>query len=335
MSRYLITGAQGLLGRHLAARILELERDAEVLGVGRSKRLDGYFTHAISAGGEQRQAPMPTHLIGSFDERYRYRPLSLLETGKLRELIRDFRPGCIFHLASALHSASDRDLFETNAEGTASLMNAVSQTHKALLILGSSASVYGEASSLPISESHPCKPAGIYGLTKLAAEHIARVNAARIGIAVVTARIFNVIGAGQAESHVCGRFAAQLASPPDSRRRVLHVGPLGATRDFIDARDVAAALLLLAQRGEHGGTYNVASGRETTIHSILSELVRISGLGAEVSIAQEDDRPAGVTRHVADVSRLERLGFVPRYSIGESLRDLLCYYQGLQRREAV
>jgi dTDP-D-glucose 4,6-dehydratase len=105
----------------------------------------------------------------------------------------------------------------------------------------------------------------------------------------------------------------------------LEVGALDTTRDFIDVRDVAAALLLVAHRGDHGGTYNIASGRETPIHFILSELLRISGL--TVAIQPRNDLPRGVRRHVADVSRLRRLGFVPAHTLGESLRDLFRYEQ--------
>jgi len=98
--RYLITGAQGLVGRYLTARILELEKGAQVLGLGRSKRMDGFFTHAISIAGGQRRAPVPAHLLRNLDGRYRYQRLSLLETARLKETIREFQPHCIFHLAS-------------------------------------------------------------------------------------------------------------------------------------------------------------------------------------------------------------------------------------------
>src|SRR5205085_3746093 len=231
--RYLITGAQGLIGRYLAARILGAQRDAEVLGVGRSHRIDGFFTHAIRAGDEPRPAPMPAGLHACLDGRYRYRQLSLLETGALRDLIRDFRPDCIFHLASALHTASERDLFEINVEGTASLMNALCDSPETLLIAGSSASVYGEACALPIQESHPCRPADTYGVTKLTAEHLVRVKAERAGLPFVLARIFSVVGPGQTETHVCGRFAAQVAALAGIPHPALEVGPLDPTRDFI------------------------------------------------------------------------------------------------------
>jgi len=336
--RYLITGAQGLVGRYLTARILDTEPESEVLGIGRSGRVDGFFTHTISTRDGRGRAPLPAELLASISARHRYRSISLLDTPALCDLLRELRPHCIFHLASALHTASERDLLQTNVEGTASLMNAVADTpgFDALVILGSSGSVYGEPESLPIRESDACNPADMYGLTKLAAEHVVRIHAARRGFSFVTARIFNVVGPGQSESHVCARLAAQLASVPASGRAALEVGAIDTTRDFIDVRDVAAALLLLAQRGERGGAYNLASGRETPIHAILSELLRMSGLNGRVEIGRRKDRPAGVPRHVGDVSRLQRLGFAPAYFIGESLGDLFRYHRaqwsdGVQR----
>jgi len=294
MTRYLITGAQGFVGGYLAARILANERDAEIVGIGRS---------AASPA-------LP----------YRYRSVSLSDAAGLRELVREFRPHCVFHLAGALHTAPERDLIEANVAGTACLMNALHGSD-ALVIAGSSGSVYGEPASLPIAESAPCNPVDLYGATKLAAEQIARIKARAI-----VARIFNVVGPGQSDAHVCGRIAAQLAS----RRSTLEVGALDTTRDFIDVRDVAAALLLLAHRGERGGTYNVASGRETPIHAVLSELIRISG--STVAIESRTGLPRGVERHFADVSRLERLGFAPAFSLGESLRDLF-RHQKAERHE--
>jgi GDP-4-dehydro-6-deoxy-D-mannose reductase len=317
MTRYLITGAQGLVGRYLAAEILRAEDDCAVVGIGRSERADGFF-----AG--ERRAPVPPELI-PLDGRYRYLQCSLGDPA-LRDLVREIRPDRIFHLASALHSSPESDLLATNVAGTAALMDAAAHSG-ALVILGSSGSVYGEPRELPLEECHPCNPAELYGVTKLTAEHVARVKAANGAIGVVTARIFNVVGPGQSESHVCGRLALQLAR----RGPVLHVGSLDTTRDFIDVRDAASALLLLARRAEPGGTYNVATGRETAIRSVLSTLLEISGRAEKVELVAHAGHPAGVRRHVADIARLRALGFSPRRPLVESLRDLLRYHEAQER----
>ncbi|HEX4383058.1 MAG TPA: NAD-dependent epimerase/dehydratase family protein [Myxococcales bacterium] len=319
--RYLITGAQGMVGRYLTAHILAEDKDAHVLGLGRSASLPGFFTHSVTINGKQQRAPVPKDLV--IQGRYRYQQLSLLMTDRLREVVERFEPTVVFHLAAALHTATEPELFAVNVEGTRSLMSALANT-KALVILGGSAGVYGDG-SLPLSESQPCNPNDLYGITKLAAEQIVRVKAARSGLGFISARIFNLVGAGQSENYVCGRIAAQLAAA--TKPTTLSAGPVEATRDFIDVRDVAAALLLLAQKGERGGAYNIATGRETPIHVILSELVRIAGLKGQVEIVSKP--PEAVSRQVGKTARLRRIGFTPTHSLQQSLEDLFNYHRAL------
>jgi len=164
----------------------------------------------------------------------------------------------------------------------------------------------------------------MYGVTKLAAEQIARTQAAQGGFRLITARIFNVRRARTSESHVCGRFAAQLASSP----KVVETAALDTTRDFIDVRDVAAALLLLAQRGE--SRRHVQSRQRPRNADLLRPLRVDPHLGFDTAIATRNDLPRGVRRHVADVSRLQRLGFVPAYSLSESLHDLFRHHEAEQ-----
>jgi nucleoside-diphosphate-sugar epimerase len=145
-------------------------------------------------------------------QRYGYQSVSLDDAGSLRPVILVFRPDCVFHLASALHSAPERELAATNIAGTASLLRALEGTGTRL-VLGSSASVYGSPGRLPIDEAHPCAPVNAYGTTKLAAEQLA----ARHGAGVVIARVFNVVGPGQSEDHVCGRLASRQRGPESDR----------------------------------------------------------------------------------------------------------------------
>lgn len=314
MKRVLVTGAQGFVGRYLVAELLETEPEARVVGIGRSRELPGAFSH----GG-----PLPNGLAHAFrrhGERYRYVSAQLTDTKALRALVRDLRPDCVFHLASALHSARETDLMRTNVEGTLGLLNAL-EDHEALLVHGSSASVYGEPRRVPIRENDPCEPTTIYGLSKWAAERLLAMKAGRMGLRSVVARIFNIVGPGQTAAHVCGRLVEQLVAIERGAASTLEIGPLDPTRDFVDVRDVVRALLVMARRAAPGETYNVGSGREVSIREVLRMLVRISGVEARVD--ERRDHPAGVSRHVADVSKLTRIGFVPEWALLQSLSDLL------------
>ena len=100
----------------------------------------------------------------------------------------------------------------------------------------------------------------------------------------------------------------------------MKAGPVDTTRDFLDVRDVASALHLIARKGRRDAVYNVGSGRETSIREVLSMLLRISGRTAVV--AAPADVPAGVQRHVADIARLQSIGFTPEFTLQASLWDL-------------
>jgi GDP-4-dehydro-6-deoxy-D-mannose reductase len=107
---------------------------------------------------------------------------------------------------------------------------------------------------------------------------------------------------------------------------VIAVGARATTRDFIDARDVACALEVLAERGVPGAIYNVASGIESSINTILRILLRLADIEDIVTLDQKTDGRADIPRHFADINRLQALGFCSRYPLRQSLKDLLQYY---------
>src|SRR5262249_47324091 len=139
-SRCLITGAQGFIGRYLTARILRGDASAQVMGIGRSPRLNGYFTHPVTLNGRQGLAPLPAEICAQVGGVFRYVQLTLLDTRRLDALVRAFKPHLVFHLASALSSASEAELRRSNIEATASLMDAIAAQAepKPELILASS-----------------------------------------------------------------------------------------------------------------------------------------------------------------------------------------------------
>ncbi len=332
-ARYLVTGCQGFVGRFVVARILDLRGDVRILGVGRSTLKSNTFTHVVSRGGIKTSAPFPSELQSAFqDPRYEYAVADLTEPEPITSLLTEFRPHYVIHLASGLRGDPLRELCSCNIEATRNLLDAVGRAPVSVrkVVLGSTGGVYGmvEDDRLPIAECQSCKPNDLYSTSKLAAEHVAQIVAHCSGLPVVIARMFNLLGPGQDERHVCGRFVAQLAaikaqlSAPE-----LTVGCLTTTRDMIDVRDVASGLLLLADQGAAGEIYNLASGREVAIHEILDLCLAATGLSDAVAICQQESRPTDVSRHFADVRKIKHIGFAIRFPLSQSIRDICQYYE--------
>jgi len=330
--RIVVTGAQGFVGRYLVLRLLE-RPGAQVLGLGRSPDDRTHFGHPVHWAHAAVRAPLwPAARTSLAGERYRYRSIDLRRTAELVRLLGEFRPTCIVHLAAALRDQPLEELLASNVGAAASLLEALvgAGLEACRVVLGSSGGVYGAAapSALPLREDLRGSPVDLYSLTKLASEDATRILAEQHGLRVVWARMFNLVGPGQEERHFFGRVASQLcAIRAGLRAPELELGQLDQTRDFVDVRDAAEALWLLACHGEPGLAYNVASGRETPIRQALDLLLDAAELTGRVDVRSVSRRAADVARHWGDIARLRALGFEPRVPLGDSARDLLGYYE--------
>lgn len=330
MIRYFITGAQGFLGRYLVSHLLD-NPDAEVLGIGRSPVSAATFSHSVGLRICRIPAPLPTELTTALGRRYHYVSVDLRDQVRLTHILSDFQPHFIFHLASGLRDDPLAHLIGANIEGTASLLEALaaSGTRVQKLVLASTGGVYGVPAALPILETAVCNPVDAYSATKLAAEHLSRILADRYRIPAVWARLFNLLGPGQDERHICGKLLAELTAPSEDRaQRVIHMGTLQTTRDFIDVRDAACALRLLAETAEVC-TYNVASGTETQMASLVNMAIEACGLNGCVEIDSRGCRTFDIPRHYASKVRLHAIGFRCRFEVSQSLSDIVTYYRRL------
>jgi nucleoside-diphosphate-sugar epimerase len=329
-NRVLITGAQGFIGRYLVAHWLAADSEAELLGVGRSPLMPNVFTHTVCCGHQEVPAALPDKLSTEHCPRYKYVSLDVRHKTGIAKMLKEFRPNVIVHLASFLRGGDMNNHFETNLGGTVALIEALAESAVEItqLVIGSTGGVYGAPieSELPLKETAACSPVDLYAVSKLASELASRVLVQEHQVPTVWARLFNVIGAGQQEYHVCGRFAAQIAAitsgilPP-----LIRVRSLKATRDFIDARDVAVGLKLLAEEGRAGEIYNLGSGRETSIQAVLEMFLNAAG-SPQVQVECFDKHDPAVPRHFASIEKVKLLGFGPKYELKQSVESVIDYY---------
>jgi len=162
----------------------------------------------------------------------------LLDLGGLNSAIRQVKPGLVLHLAAISFVAHENipQIYQVNLVGTLNLINALSSHSKQLqrIVIASSANIYGNVLSLPISENTVPQPANHYGVSKYAME---MATAQFADLPIVLVRPFNYTGIGQSRNFLIPKIVhAYKQGEPD-----IQLGNLDVSRDFSDVRDVVDA----------------------------------------------------------------------------------------------
>lgn len=181
----------------------------------------------------------------------------------------------------------------------------------------SSAAVYGNPQSLPVSETQTTAPLSPYGFHKLQGEQLCIEFFKVYGLPTASVRIFSAYGPGlrrQVMWDICHKALIDNS--------VALQGTGQESRDFVHALDIARALMLVASSAPmHGEAYNLATGREVTIAE-LSNLL-LSSLEYEGTPQFDGVVPVGNPLNWrADISKLQRLGFNASVSLEQGTKTL-------------
>lgn len=184
-------------------------------------------------------------------------------------------------------------------------------------LYASSAAVYGSALHLPMSELHPLDPLSPYGASKLATETYVRLYATKFGVPGASARVFSVYGPGQ-DKQVIYDWSRKVALGGEE---ISFFGAPEVSRDFIHVADAARAFISIARNAPLGGeSYNIASGIETSLGELAENLLAISGQKCEYKFSGKI-RLGDPVRWQADITALKQLGFSPKVSFMDGLRE--------------
>jgi UDP-glucose 4-epimerase len=294
MPTVLITGASGFLGRHIAERF----------------RADGWDVHGLG------RSEMRGH------EGFSSYTRMCLPHADLEPLIGRLRPEVCIHGAGAANPVlsvdQPQDDFQQGPPVVFGLLDALRRHVPACrFVFLSSAAVYGNPARLPINEADPCAPISPYGFHKWQSETVAREFQVVYGVPTCSLRIFSAYGPGLRRQVIWDMLQKISAGQP-----VVLRGTGAESRDFIHARDVAAAVRLIADRAPlRGEAYNLADGRETTIRELAALIVRATG--RDVPVSFDGHTPAGTPlRWQADVERLCALGFKPEVLLEKGVEEV-------------
>lgn len=280
----------------------------------------------------------------------------------------------VFHLAAMVGVGQSMYEIEryvgVNELGTAALLQRISERPVGRLVIASSMSIYGEGlyrdrsgqrrtprprpleqlrahqwdirdddgealEPVATDENKTADLASVYALSKFAQERMALIVGSAYGIESVALRLFNVFGSRQALSNpytgVLAIFASRLLNgqPPlvfeDGRQR----------RDFVHVKDVARAFhLAMTMPDVAGMTFNIGSGRCTTVASVAHHLANAVGRPSIGPVVTQRFRAGDIRHCFADISEARaRLGYEPRYPLETSLGELVEWLDRQTRAE--
>lgn len=232
----------------------------------------------------------------------------LLDPAGLTETVRSARPRAVVHLAGLAHSdEGPAPLYRTHVEGSFNLLRAVEQhaPEAHLVSLGSAAEYGPGVPGTPLSERHPCRPAGHYGLSKKLQTELLLGAAGWSGVAVTVLRAFNTIGPGMPRGLLLPDLFERLRRLRAAGGGELAVGDLDAVRDFVPVEKLAESIVRTVARGGPRGIYNVATGVGTRVGDVVEWLREASDFSWSVRPAAAGGPRGGTSWSVGSPDALE------------------------------
>lgn len=302
--RVLITGGGGFLGSHIAHYFGALGLKIAVLG------------RFASFPGQVSFYPNLWKLCGM-----------TLPDPAFESVVKEFQPTMIIHCAgtaSVTDSVSDPyGDFRHTVEVCAFCLETVRcLVPTCRFFLLSSASVYGNPISLPITETARVLPVSPYGYHKMLCELLAEEYEMLHGLKIVILRIFSAYGERlnrQVIYDICAKFSAPGINPV-----VLH-GNGDESRDFVHAQDVARAIEYI-QAANTTGTFNVASGTQTTIKEIVNILSGCFNSSRQIEFSGHP-RKGDPIHWQASIEKIASLGYTPSITLKDGISRYVKWFK--------
>jgi len=334
----LITGANGFIGSHLIdyciaekLNIYAIERPDQIY-----RNLSHYMDGKLTFINDEKEKFLGKPILLPSNQKN----LTLLECDVnnailLEEIIKKVNPNLIFHFAAQPYIVPSWEdpitTIQTNVIGTINIFESIKKNEiKTRVILACTSAEYGTSTKLnrPLKEFDPLLAVHPYGISKIAAELLARQYFINFDIEIINLRLFNQTGTRRVND-APSDFARKMAeielglSGP-----IIRVGNLNPYRDFTDIKDSLNAIWLAATEGKPGETYNICSNKKIQIRNLLNIILSFSEKKIKVvEKSAEKLRKIDEDIIVGDNSKIkEELGWQPTIPIETTLKDIFDYW---------
>jgi UDP-glucose 4-epimerase len=219
-----------------------------------------------------------------------------------------------------------RTAFEVNIAGTFNVLEACVRHGVKKLVWSSSASVYGDAVELPMTESHPFNNKNFYGASKIAGEAMCTAFNDRYGLPIIGLRYMNVYGPHQDQTAAYTGVVPIMLNKIEANESPVINGDGSQAYDFIYVEDVARCNVDALKSDTNFGMYNVGTEVQTSIKELCDLILELKSSDLKVTYKpySADDARALVQNRIGSRKKAEEeIGFFYKYSLKEGLQKLI------------
>ncbi len=329
--KILLTGGAGFIGSALVRHLIN-DTEHQVLNLDK-------LTYA---GNLESLASVADH------PRYRFVQGDIADSALVGQLLNEFQPDALMHLAAESHVDRSIDgpaeFIQTNIVGTYALLESVRRYWSVLPAAAKSAfrfhhistdEVYGDlhGSDDFFTETTPYAPSSPYSASKAASDHLVRAWQRTYGLPVLITNCSNNYG----PFHFPEKLIPLMILNALQGKPLPVYGDGQQIRDWLYVEDHARALLTVVSQGQVGETYNIGGHNEqTNLHVVQSLCDLLEELAPEKPAGLENyrdlitfvtDRPGHDVRYAIDASKIQReLGWVPQETFASGLRKTVQWY---------
>lgn len=308
--KVVVVGGAGLIGSHVVDQLIETDVGEIVIydnfARGRHENIEGALrdprVSIFGAGGDILQSDILTDAFDGADGVFHLAALWLLQC-------RDY----------------PRAAFDVNVRGSFNVLEACLAAGVKRLVYSSSASVYGDALTEPMTEDHPFNNKNFYGATKIAGEAMARAFHHQHGLNLVGLRYMNVYGPRQDYRGAYIAVIMKMLDAIDAGEAATVFGDGSEAFDFVAVEDCARANICAMRAESVDRFYNVGTGRRTSLKQLAEMICTLAGSRQEIRYAPRSTATLVRNRIGCPKLAADEIGFTAEIALADGLRRLITW----------